>query len=437
MRPKFLTDSQPNSASDPASESHEQLSPDPPRIWIQPHYASFNGLRGLAVLLVFFAHFGEYLIPPMIARNLWFGVDLFFVLSGFLITGILYDSVHDPHFFRNFYTRRALRIFPVFYTFFLALLILTPILHLTYPTQLWLYCFYVGNLFLPFIDLAKHNPTIILWTIHRHVLTTNIGHLWSLCVEEQFYLVWPAVVWLTRSRTRLMKICVLVSAVVLLGRLTLEVRAYPGLANEFFMEWSTFTRIDTLLAGAWFALWLREKPLSRLQLRRLSLRLVTLSLTCIALGLFGSEFIFAINPMVFVRTFGYTLIALASAGLILHALDEANTLSRFFRNRYLSGLGLISYGFYFIHHLFMYEAKSLVQNNGAVRRLSIAIPFMAFALSLLLAKLSFKYLESPFLRLKGRLAPQWVPTPPKSSSAPGFAEFPAPEPLHLSEPRPK
>jgi peptidoglycan/LPS O-acetylase OafA/YrhL len=419
-----------------SGEPARSASPDLPRIWIQPHYASFNGIRGLAVFLVFLTHFGEYLIPLNIARNLWFGVDLFFVLSGFLITGILYDSIHDPRFFRNFYIRRALRIFPIFYAFFLLLLLLTPILHLSYPPRLWFFCFYVGNLILPFVDLARHNPTVILFTFHGHLLTTNIGHLWSLCVEEQFYLLWPAVVWLVRSRTRLMHICLAVALAVLCFRVALTLLAWPHAPNDIFMQWSTFTRVDTLLVGAWFALWLREKPLSRTQLHRLSFTLVASSLTAILAGLLLCRFVFATDHIRFIRSVGYTLIALASAGLILRSLDDASRWSRLLRNRALAGLGIISYGFYFIHHLFMYETQLLVQHNSTVRRYSAAIPFVFFALSFLLARLSFLYLESPFLRLKSKWAPQWTPLATSTPTDSTAATFPTPAPLHVSEPRP-
>jgi len=117
----------------------------------------------------------------------WVGVDLFFVLSGFLITGILYDSLRDPHYFRNFYVRRALRIFPIFYGFFLALLLLKPLLHLQMDRAMWAFPFYVGNLTMPFSDLGHHDPSVITMGVGGHIGTVgNISHLWSLCVEEQF-----------------------------------------------------------------------------------------------------------------------------------------------------------------------------------------------------------------------------------------------------------
>jgi peptidoglycan/LPS O-acetylase OafA/YrhL len=178
-----------------------------PRSWIKPYYGSFNGIRGLAVLSVFFEHYATYVHLSPLESFSWTGVDLFFVLSGFLITGILYDSLGGPRFFRNFYIRRALRIFPVFYGFFLLLFLLTPLLHLRYDVHLLSFFFYVGNLVTPLADLVHRNPTVIF--MHRHGSTfavCNIGHLWSLCVEEQFYLIWPAVVWFARDRRKLMTI---------------------------------------------------------------------------------------------------------------------------------------------------------------------------------------------------------------------------------------
>jgi peptidoglycan/LPS O-acetylase OafA/YrhL len=380
----------------------------------------------VAVFLVFLTHFGNYILPSGLIEYMWSGVDLFFVLSGFLITGILYDSLHDPHYFRNFYIRRALRIFPIFYCLFLLLFLLTPILHLVYAPTLLFFSIYIGNLIVPFIDLANHNPTYITWSFHGHNVNGNIGHLWSLCVEEQFYMLWPAVIWLVRSRTRLMWICALVSLAVLIERIYFQAHLNPELLSKQLLQWSTYTRIDTLLIGAWFALWLRGRALSIKQLRRLAYVLFFVPLGILVVRMASLS---AIPRDQFVITVGYTLIALLYAGVLLRSLDDASHLSRILRNRYFNAFGAVSYGFYLIHHIFLYEVRNLVGTMPWVSRITFALPFIVFGISLLLAKLSFRYLESPFLRMKSKLAPQWVPTPtPMGESAPA--------PLHLSEPRP-
>jgi len=412
----------PTRASGSSTPGSAASDPHLPRIWIQPHYASFNGLRAVAVFLVFLVHFGNYILPRQLTEYMWAGVDLFFVLSGFLITGILFDSIHDPLYFRNFYIRRALRIFPVFYSLFLLLFLLTPILHLAYEPTLLLYSVYLGNLFLPFLDLAHHNPTIIVWAFHGHYINGNIGHLWSLCVEEQFYLIWPAVVWLVRSRIRLMWICALVSLATLLERIYLQGHLSQHLLDYHLLEWSTYTRIDTLLVGAWFALWLRGRALSIVQLRRLAYALFFIPLAILGIRMVTLPIV---RRDQFVYTIGYTLIALIFAGVLLRSLDDASYLSRILRNRYLDAFGVVSYGFYIFHHIFLYELQDLVATHLALRRVAPILPFIVFGLTLLLAKLSFRYLESPFLRMKSKLAPQWV-SPPL-----------APIALHVSEPRPE
>jgi peptidoglycan/LPS O-acetylase OafA/YrhL len=120
----------------PGTEQTIDLSAtDLPRIWIRPYYASLNGLRAIAVTMVFFHHFDLWGVPGLLNAT-WEGVDLFFVLSGFLITGILFDSLEDPRYFRNFYVRRALRIFPLFYGFFALLFILALFVHLHWDRSL-------------------------------------------------------------------------------------------------------------------------------------------------------------------------------------------------------------------------------------------------------------------------------------------------------------
>jgi len=148
------------------------------------HYIALDGLRGLAILLVFFRHYGDLSsssrllhILNQVKNSGWIGVDLFFVLSGFLITGVLYDTRNAPNYFKNFYVRRALRLFPVFYGTAIVLLLLTPVLHLHWIAIQALYLVYGGN----FVWIYDGSATTIG--------PFNLTHLWSLAVEEQFYFI--------------------------------------------------------------------------------------------------------------------------------------------------------------------------------------------------------------------------------------------------------
>ena len=375
-----------------------------PKVWIKPYYKSLNGLRGLAVLMVFFHHFAKFWHNTLFDRVGWSGVDLFFVLSGFLITGILYDSLGDQHYFRNFYIRRALRIFPVFYGFFLVLFLLTPVFHLRYPWTLLSFFFYFGNLVVPFADLAHKNPTIIGIIYQGHFAAlANIGHLWSLCVEEQFYLLWPAVVWCIRDRRRLMGVCVIMSVLTLLGRCYLATHASPQEIDHLLMHWSTYTRCDTLLVGCWIALWLRGVTVTPVKMSRIANLLIWAPFGFLMLGKLTAHPERSLLATPFLMTSGYTFIALMAAGVLLKSLDEDSWLSRVLQTRSLSRLGVISYGFYFYHFLPIETWNHLGRVHPGLR---VFIPLLAFGLTLALAMLSFRYYETPFLRLKKKLAPQ-------------------------------
>jgi peptidoglycan/LPS O-acetylase OafA/YrhL len=397
---------------------------DSPRSLIRPHYAAFNGIRGLAVLMVFYTHYGGLFgYPGLLANLTWTGVDLFFVLSGFLITGILYDSLDDPHFFRNFYIRRSLRVFPLFYGFFLLLFILTPILHLGYGRDILQWMFYVGNLTLPFANTSVHNPTVITMMHHgwAHEVI-NVGPLWSLCVEEQFYLIWPAVVWFLRDRKKLMRVCVAVAVFVLIGRLCIE--AYvPRSRAVGVLYYSTYTRCDTLLVGSWLALFLRGRQLTIKQVRVASIWLISGSVALLTFGFRNwTTYVFIFSP--YTQTVGYSLVALAAAGLLLLCLDESSLVSRFFTLWPFASLGAISYGFYFFHRM-PYGIWARISDVHP--QFNVAIPFMAFGVTLVIAKVSFHYFESPFLRLKKVLAPQRAKKVNGSTSPLSF---------HVSEPKP-
>jgi len=201
--------------------------------------AALDGVRGLAILLVLAMHslwigpgFGLGLDHPYarVAKLGWCGVDVFFVLSGFLITGILVRSKGSEHYFRNFYVRRSLRIFPLYYLVVGLLLFAQAsrevpgsdvVAHLLYY-QNFLYAFDYDN-----VDQA-------------------LEVTWSLAIEEQFYLLWPALVWLlSQTGLRALCVCVITGAIGL--RLYL---VWQGVERTHFL---TPCRLDTLAAGALLA----------------------------------------------------------------------------------------------------------------------------------------------------------------------------------------
>jgi peptidoglycan/LPS O-acetylase OafA/YrhL len=206
--------------------------------------AALDGVRGLAILLVVLFHALFFDVAAIGAERLslgsvyvrvvslgWCGVDVFFVLSGFLITGILLRSKTAPHYFRDFYARRALRIFPLYYVV-VALLLFVLDRPATTAAEKASYLFYYQNV------------RYALWgeqtADHARLIT------WSLAIEEQFYLVWPAVVWLASRRAL---VCIAATAIAAAIALRFVLTA-GGLATTHFL---TPCRVDTLMAGALIA----------------------------------------------------------------------------------------------------------------------------------------------------------------------------------------
>ena len=159
-----------------------------------PYYPALDGMRAIAVLMVMVTHF----LPKRLPFG-WMGVQIFFVLSGFLITGILFDTRATRHRWRNFYVRRTLRIFPLYYGLIFLVLLVIVWTRSKVPGVFSLWLFYGQNFFW-LVDRGMHPDAVL--TSDGHLIAI-IGHLWSLAVEEQFYLVWPIVVFLVAERVPL------------------------------------------------------------------------------------------------------------------------------------------------------------------------------------------------------------------------------------------
>ena len=365
-------------------------------------YAPLDGLRGLAIAAVFCFH---YRVDPHSPGEWgWTGVDLFFALSGFLITGILFDSLGDQHYFRNFYVRRALRIFPLYWGVWMILLAFMlaqrrfEFAFLAWPA-------YLGNYLGAFairLGIKREHFNFLPAVVHiaQEKLYLRVAPYWSLCVEEQYYLTWPLIVWLVRRRERLLRLCVIGMATVL----TLRVALYFWLPvpfrdhNEMYF-WS-FTRADSLLAGSALALWVRgARGLGALSGRACAVSIVVpiaaLAFANWRWGLFyGSTF------ACWMQTWGLTAVAVAACGLIALSL-RAPWLTTALGWKPLQHLGRVSYGFYVFHFLF-YDCDRIIYDAVKPRFPAWPIHLALFAWVWLLSWASFRWYETPFLRMKDR-----------------------------------
>ena len=364
-------------------------------------YPALDGIRALAVTMVFLEHFGGGAHGGLVMQainqvRLRFsvGVDIFFVLSGFLITGILYDTQADSHYFKRFFARRSLRIFPVVYLLFAVIALLTPLLHYHWQWRQAWFLVYLGNLFAN-ADTSLYGFPSSVWAPAR----ANIAHLWSLCVEEQFYVVWPVVLWLVKDRVKLLWI----SGALCVGALGLRVWAVVAWDPEFAERWlrrSLPFKLDALLFGAMLALLLRGGQADRVQ--RACKWLFLGGLAAFA----ACEFLSPTYASPWSLSIGMTFAATMSAGLVGMALQTGSAAFRFFNLEPLRALGKYSYGFYVYHVVFQLFWIQVLIWCGNVTHSSvlaglIALP-LGFATSFLLARLSYNLFEVRFLRLKRR-----------------------------------
>lgn len=364
---------------------------------------ALDGVRGLAILAVLFTHVQASRFVPSAFGYGWIGVDLFFALSGFLITGILLDTRECTNYFQSFYARRFLRIFPLYYGFLAIALLVFPFVvpSADMPSRIerWLCVSYLLN-----------------WTWfypwHHHVLT----HFWSLCIEEQFYLVWPLIV-LAVSPRRLLSLVLALEVMVLGGRCWWVYHHGPGVAVQF----ATITRMDGLLLGAACALIVRQFRIPRWSASALFWLAVLLVASYVAgFRLWG----FA-HQQAFKQSVGYAILATGFAALVLYAAvtdGKAIWQQTGLRWRPLVLFGKYSYGIYVLHFPTFYFLDRLAHRlpPGFPQSLCFTYCFMAFkfAVAFGVASLSYNLYEKRFLALKDRFAPIYREAPVAGSVAP-------------------
>jgi peptidoglycan/LPS O-acetylase OafA/YrhL len=361
------------------------------------HLPALDGLRGVAILLVVMLHLTMWIHDPSGVTFLlkrifffgWSGVDLFFVLSGFLITGILDDAKGTTNYFRVFYARRMLRILPLYYGALLVVfvtphLVSTPgIARFLVPLkdQLW-YWFYLQNvhpLSHPFIGL--------------------VGHFWSLAIEEQFYLVWPVII-LLLSRNRALWVCAAILPFSIAYR-ALTSYAMPELGSYT----ATLAHLDGLAVGSALALLYRTPGATDRIKRRLPL--IT-AVSVAGMLILYTGLISELKPTTHVLLGAF--VAVAYGCVLTYAVEQRDgPLASFLRSKSMRFFGRCSYGMYVLHIPLISIGVTLTGlTPGRLRffgsELTGALLFIGFFLGAvtIAAWISYNVYEKRFLRLKRR-----------------------------------
>jgi peptidoglycan/LPS O-acetylase OafA/YrhL len=363
-----------------------------------------DGIRGLAILLVVAWHYfggmfpaapgtwGAYLHVPF--RLGWTGVDCFFVLSGFLIGGILLDSRRSPRYFRTFYARRFYRILPLWFavlTLFESAVVMNRCwgyfagsVLVQQPCPIWSYLSFTHNWWMVFVPPGSQGRA-----------ANGVGVSWSLAIEEQFYLTLPLLIWILPRQVLLYLVPALVMAAPIFRQILARTGALPGgETDNYFLS---PCRQDALYLGVWAALlvrtprvwqWLRDRP----RLVRLALAASALGMAAVTWGKPG--WLFHNN---------YTLIGLFYFCLLLAILSRpSGRLAELARTGWLRQLGVLCYGLYLLHlPVQILCHRWLLGRDGDFPCItdlaSAGATLLALAVTLLLVKGSWNYFEKPLI----------------------------------------
>lgn len=378
------------------------------------HLPALDGVRGIAILWVMLHNLWLFEGKPegltarvfdLAADAGWAGVTLFFVLSGFLITGILLDTREEPHSLRNFYVRRVLRIFPLYYAVLFVAFVLLPLFgtvpeHVAAdrPHQWWLWA-YLSN-----------------WVEPAGVANKTFPHFWSLAVEEQFYLLWPFLL-----KPRDAKGVVRLALAVAVAALVIRIGMWAAGASAEALYTFSVCRMDALALGAAAAAALRV-PAWRAWVLVRGGQLMAASGVVFVVTVLGCDHLARLDvPM---QTAGYSLLAISFSLLLLalagaDATGEMRGWASVWRIAPLGVLARYSYGMYVFHKILSDAiGKPWLKAQGAAVQGSVlahlAYAGAAMLATLCAAMLSYHLFERRFLELKPRFAPQ--PALPRAAS---------------------
>lgn len=346
------------------------------------HIIHLDGIRGLSVILVIFHHFFEFI---KFSEFCYIGVDSFFVLSGFLITGILLRNNGSQFYFRNFYIKRMLRIFPLYYLTLILFFILYPMLNLN-----WIYKYdYLCNNQLWFWTFFQNWLIIYDGWLPNRIL----GHFWSLAIEEQYYFVWPFLVYFL-SKNKLVFLCVILFFLSpILRHLNTELP---------YVYVCTFTRLEGLVLGSLIAILFEN---NKININNYKYYIYIIMIFIVLYFSFQDKWTLG---ELYNMKIGYTLTPLFFSLLLLSTFIDnkpGKYLRFFFSNSILTFTGKISYGLYIYHNIFFYLFRphlerflSKFSQNISIVNIEIGLILIVF--TYMVSYISFLFFESKITNMK-------------------------------------
>ncbi len=339
------------------------------------HIPALDGVRLVAVALVILHHITSGLHASFFLHLLGMqhdngiGPPLFFVLSGTLLTTVILDARNTENRYRNFLLRRVLRIFPLYFGYLGLLTFATWIETGKLPSYLWVFALFSQNIF---VSYAGHTSSVL----HTY-------HLWTIAVQDQFYLIWPLLLWRCNSNRQIRLLC---SAGIVLSVLSHAVLLYPGFPEEYAVR-SLPAVAGCMCLGGLLALEGREKTILTPILLK---SLIPLSLVCVLWMWHGLVFTAPLGSVV-----GYQLVALTCAAVIAWALQPTSMIARILGSKiFATGGKKYAFGMYMFH-------PCLLNFFGLLGIRSLAVRLALFlASTIVIAGLSYRFYESPFLHMR-------------------------------------
>ncbi|HVX28306.1 MAG TPA: acyltransferase [Parafilimonas sp.] len=349
---------------------------------------SLDGIRGIAIIGIMLYHFFE------MPYGAWFSMDLFFVLSGFLITGILLDSKTDKHYYKNFIVRRGLRILPLYYGVLIIFFIVVPLI--VNKSGLAPFSVYYDNQFYFWVYLQ--NWILLLKEPELIGKGRIFLHLWSLAIEEQFYIVWPIVILLFNIKN-------LVKIIVALILLSAALNCYYFFSNHSwqYTYFSTLCRLDSLCIGALIAVAVRNSSFIS-KLEKITPYIFKILFAVLLTAIFvgrpkapADQFLEPVSTLLFSIFF---------ASMILYGFSnhKNNFVKRILELKALRFFGKYSYSMYIFHvpilillrpALFKYLQKNIPHTIAYITDNLICL-----LLVIAVSQLTWYLIEKPFLKLK-------------------------------------